>query len=487
METEQFLLLTRPVRSVDDWRALGGGEGLARARTLGPAETVKEVSLSRLRGRGGGGFPTGRKWAGVVEQPGTHRYAVANGAEGEPATFKDRALMRANPYQLVEGLAIASFAIGARQAYIAVKERFTAEIAAVTSALEEMAAAGLAGEVPITIVTGPDEYLFGEEKALLEVIEGHAPMPRLLPPFEHGLFATAPQTGWESHEAQPRSEGRSGPGPRSEGRSGPGPGHRHDELSNPTLVNNVETLCNVAHILARGADWHRTMGTDKSPGHVVATVVGDVVAPDVGEIEMGTTLGDVIDAVGSGVRPGRRVKAVFSGVANAVITADHLDAPVSYEGLRAAGSGMGAAGFAVYDETACMVELAYQFSRFLSVESCGQCPPCKQGSGEITERLAEIEACRGTERDIATIGARLRQVTDANRCYLGTEEQLVVSSILAAFPEEFAAHLEGECPNPRPDLVVPKIVDLVDGRVTYDLAHLRKRPDWTYEDAPAEG
>jgi NADH:ubiquinone oxidoreductase subunit F (NADH-binding) len=224
------------------------------------------------------------------------------------------------------------------------------------------------------------------------------------------------------------------------------------------------------------------MGTGPSPGHVVATVVGDVVAPDVGEVELGTSLGDVIDAVGSGIRPGRQVKAVFSGVANAVITADHLDAPVSYEGLQAAGSGMGAAGFAVYDESTCMVELAYQLSRFLSVESCGQCPPCKQSSGEITARLADIEACRGTDRDIAVIGARLRQVTDANRCYLGTEEQLVVSSLLAAFPEEFAAHLEGDCPNPRSDLVVPKIVELGSGQVTYDVSHLRKRPDWTYAD-----
>ena len=373
--------------------------------------------------------------------------------------------MRTNPYQLVEGLAIASLAVDAREAYIAVKERFTTELAAVTRAVEEMTTEGLTGDVPITVVAGPDEYLFGEEKALLEVIEGHAPMPRLLPPFEHGLFATAPQTGWESHDAQP--------------------GHRHDHLSNPTLVNNVETLCTVPHILARGAEWHRAMGTDSSPGHVVATVVGDVVAPDVGEIELGLPLGDLIDAVGSGVRPGRRIKAVFSGVANRVITADHLGAPVSYEGLRAAGSGMGAAGFAVYDETACMVEVAYQFSRFLSVESCGQCPPCKQGSAEITERLATIEACRGAESDIEVMGARLRQVTDANRCYLGTEEQLVVSSILAAFPEEFAAHLEGTCPTPRSDLVVPKIVELAGGRATYDVAHLRKRPDWTYEDEPA--
>jgi NADH-quinone oxidoreductase subunit F len=456
----RFLLPEEPVVSVDDWRARGGGEGLARARTQGARQTIKELSLSRLRGRGGGGFGTGRKWAGVLAQQGTHRYVVANGAEGEPATFKDRALLRANPYQLVEGLAIAALTIGAREAYVGVKARFTAEVERLTRAVEEMSDAGLAGEVPITIVEGPDEYLFGEEKALLEVIEGHAPMPRVLPPFEHGLFATAPQTGWESHEAQP--------------------GHAHEDQSNPTLVNNVETLSTVPHILARGAEWHRAMGTFRSPGHTVATVVGDVVRPDVAEIELGTRLGDVIDQVGGGVAPGRRVKAVFSGVANPVITAEHMDAPVSYEGLAAAGGGMGAAGFAVYDDTACMVEVAYQFSRFLSVESCGQCPPCKLGSAEITDRLAAIEGRRGTDADIEAIGGRLRRVTDANRCYLGTEEQLVVSSILRAFPEEFAAHLEGECLHPRDDLVIPKITELGGGAVTFDLRHLRKRPDWTY-------
>jgi NADH-quinone oxidoreductase subunit F len=191
--------------------------------------------------------------------------------------------------------------------------------------------------------------------------------------------------------------------------------------------------------------------------------------------------------VGGGARPGRRLKAVFSGVANAVVTADHLDAPVSYEGLAGAGSGMGAAGFAVYDDTACMVEVAYQYSRFLWVESCGQCPACKLGSAEITERLAAIEDCRGTDQDVAVIGARLQTVTDANRCYLGTEEQLVVSSILRAFPEEFAAHIEGDCPLPRTDLLAPKIVDLADGRVTYDERHRRKRPDWTYEGEPGAG
>jgi NADH:ubiquinone oxidoreductase subunit F (NADH-binding) len=458
-----FLLPAEPITSVDGWKALGGGEALGLAVELGPDRTIAELSASGLRGRGGGGFPTGRKWSGVRASTGTSRYVVANGAEGEPATFKDRAIMRANPYQVVEGVAIAAVTLGATEAFIGLKASFEPELAAVTRAVEEMQAAGMAGDIPITIVRGPDEYLYGEETALLEVIEGHAPLPRLFRPFEHGLFATAPQSGWESHE--------------------PEAGHKHRgaESSNPTLVNNVETLANVPHILARGTDWFRSMGTEQSPGNVVVTVVGDVIAPDYGEVELGTPLLDVLEAVGSGARAGRQIKAVFSGVANAVITAEHLATPVAYETMSAIGSGMGAAGFAVYDDTACMVDLAREFSRFLYVESCGQCPACKFGTGEITAHLTEIEACRATDEVLDIIAARLKSVTDGNRCYLPVEEQLVVSSILRSFPDEFAAHLEGYCPRPRSDLVVPIIKDLVGGAATYDTRHQGKRPDWTYE------
>jgi NADH-quinone oxidoreductase subunit F len=462
---EPYLLPAQPVTSVAGWLRLGGGKGLEAARSLGADQTVDELNLSGLRGRGGGGFPTGRKWAGVRSQPGTHRYVVANGAEGEPATFKDRAILRANPYQVVEGVAIAALTIGAREAFVGIKASFEREVAAVTRAIEEMQEEGLAGDVPIFVVAGPDEYLFGEEKAMLEVIEGKAPLPRTLPPYLYGLFATSPQLGWESVPPEP-------------GHLRPEEGGEID-VSNPTLVNNVETLANVAHILAKGPEWFRSMGTDQSPGHHVATVVGDVVRPGVAEIDLGTSLAEVIDAVGGGPRPGRTIKAVFSGVANAVITADLLGTPVSYEAMEAAGTGMGAAGYAVYDDTACMVDIAFKFSQFLYVESCGQCPACKIGTGEISDRLNEIEACRGTDGDIARIAGWLPTVTDGARCYLPTEEQLMLGSVLRAFPEEFAAHLEGNCPVPR-DLPVPKIVDLADGVVVYDERQGRKLPDWTY-------
>jgi NADH:ubiquinone oxidoreductase subunit F (NADH-binding) len=460
-----FLLPLAPVQSLTEYLA-GGDTRLAidRARELGPAATIAEVGRSGLRGRGGGGFPTGRKWEGIAAQTAGRRYLVCNGAEGEPGTFKDRALMRANPYQLVEGVVIAAFAIGAADAFICLKASFSREIDRVTRAVQEFQAAGVCGDCKITIVAGPDEYLFGEEKAMLEVIEGNEPLPRWLPPYIHGLFATAPQLGWQSHE-RPTGQITGG--------------------SNPTLVNNVETLCNVPHILANGGDWFRTMGTAESPGTIVTTVVGDVVAPDVGEVELGTPLRAVIDAVGSGVAPGRTVKAVFSGVANAVVTADDLDVPVSYEGFGSIGSGMGSAGFVVYDDTTCMVDAAYRLSRFLSVESCGQCPPCKLGSSAITEHLERLETGIGDDGDITAIGGWLERVTDGNRCYLAVEEQVMVSSILRAFPEEFAEHIElGRCPRPR-RLPIPKLVDLAGGRAVYDEAFWRKRPDWTY--APEGG
>ncbi|MEO8696215.1 MAG: NADH-ubiquinone oxidoreductase-F iron-sulfur binding region domain-containing protein [Acidimicrobiales bacterium] len=459
-----FLLRRERIDSLDAYLATDiGGLGVSRAQTLGPAATIDEVLRSGLRGRGGGGFPTGRKWAGIASQTADRRYLVCNGAEGEPGTFKDRALLRANPYQLVEGVVIAGFAIGAVEAFICLKATFEREIEGVTRAVEQFQAAGICGDCKITIVAGPDEYLFGEEKAMLEVIEGNEPLPRWLPPHIHGLFATAPQLGWQSHEGETGDAGRPG--------------------SHPTLVNNVETLSNIPHILARGSKWFRSMGTPDSPGTIVVTVVGDVVGPDVGEVELGTPLRDAIDAIGSGVTPGRAVKAVFSGVANAVITAANLDVPISYEGFAAIGSGMGAAGFIVYDDTTCMVDTAYRLSRFLSVESCGQCPPCKLGSTAITGHLGRLEAGAGGDEDLEGIAGWLDHVTDGNRCYLAVEEQVMVRSILRAFPNEFVEHIElGRCPRPR-RLPIPKLVDLVDGVAIYDESYWRKRPDWTYEPA----
>ena len=450
-----YLLPEQPIETVEEYVAAGGGAGLDAARSLGPAAVVEELTASGLRGRGGAGFPAGVKWGSVRTAGGGRHYAVANGAEGEPATFKDRTLMRRDPYRVIEGLAIAALTVGAEEAFCATKRKYAREVSALRRAALEMGAIGMLGDLRVSIVEGPDEYLFGEEKALLEVIEGRDPLPTLLPPYQRGLFATV-QLGWEADV----SAGRAG-------------------QSNPTLVNNVETLATAAHILAKGASWFRSMGTAGSPGTVIVTIVGDVVRSQVLEVELGTPLSRVLDACG-GPKPGRRFVAALSGVSNPVLAAAGFDTPLTYEDMEARGTGLGAAGFVVYDDAADMASVARELSRFLAVESCGQCPACKTGCLEITDRLLAIEEGVGTDEDLAEINARLRTVTDANRCYLGTEEQNVVSSLLRAFPEAFAARMEGTAGPLRPALV-PLVEDILeDGTVVYDERHVRKQPDWTY-------
>ncbi len=459
-----LLLPAAPHDSLEAYVAAGGGRALEHARTRGSAWVLDELDRSGLRGRGGAGFPAARKWRSVASGGPAlgDRYVVANGAEGEPGTFKDRPLLRSNPYQVLEGLAIAATVVGAREAFVAIKASFRPEIAALERALQEMAAAGMVGDGPVSLIAGPEEYLFGEEKALLEVIEGNDPMPRWLPPYLHGLYATTPQEGWSGGgEVDADDAARVG--------------------SNPTLVSNVETLANVPLILAGGAEWYRTIGTAQTPGPLICTVVGDVTHAGFAEIEPGATLRAVIEHVGGGPRPGRRVKAVLSGVSNPALAAAQLDAPVSYEGLAAAGGGLGSAGFIVYDDTRSMVSVAQMVSRFLYVESCGQCRACKFGCGEITRQLEQLVEARGDLRNIEAIGARLISITDQNRCFLGEEEQRVIASLLRLFPEDFTAELEGS-----PDLdalPVPKIVDIRDGIAIYDANQMRKQPDWTY--APA--
>lgn len=443
-----YLLPSAPIEHVDAYLAGGGGRGLEHALHIGDVATIDVITAAGLRGRGGAGFSTGRKWASVREGGTGLRFVVANAAEGEPATFKDRMLIRTDPYRIVEGAAIAALAVGAGTVYLATKRSYQREVQALTRAAVELSGTGLLQELSVNVVEGPDDYLYGEEKALLEVIEGRDPLPRLLPPYELGLFATDSAIGWEAG-ARPVSA-------------------RGD--SNPTAVNNVETLASAAHIMANGVEWFRSLGTSASPGTVVATVVGDVARPGVHEVEMGTPFSALLELCG-GPLPGRRFKAAFSGVSNSVLPADAFDTPLTYEDFAAQGSGLGAAGFAVYDDSVNMGVVAHAFSRFLAVESCGQCPPCKQGSLAITADLEAI--CSGSAGDevLGSIATRLRSVTDANRCFLGTEEQLVVSSILRVFPEDIAELLEGRAASTR-SVHVPLIKDIAaDGTIEYDRRH----------------
>jgi NADH-quinone oxidoreductase subunit F len=430
--------------SLDEYAAAGGGLGLEIARDARPEAVIEEVARSGLRGRGGAGFPTGEKWRLVRSIGAGSRFAVCNAAEGEPATFKDRLLLRTNPYQVLEGLAIASYAVGAEHAYLGIKETFTAEIAAVRRALEEMRAADALGGIDVDVVLGPDLYLLGEETGLEEVIEGRLPLPRVARPFMLGLFAGPPN-------------------------------------DNPTLVNNVETLANVPHILAEGSGWLRASGTTASPGTMLFTVCGDVRTEGVFELPLGTPLRHLVEDLAGGPAEGRELKAIFPGASNTVLVPEELDTPMDFESMRQVGSGLGAAGFAVFDDSACMVQATYLYSRFLSVESCGQCPACKFGTGEVTRLLHEIDGAGGSSRDVELILIRARGSTDGQKCALPTGESLLVQSVVQVFADEFREHIGASCPRPR-ELPFHKIVDWDPKarRFTYDLAYARKQPDWTY-------
>jgi NADH:ubiquinone oxidoreductase subunit F (NADH-binding) len=250
---------------------------------------------------------------------------------------------------------------------------------------------------------------------------------------------------------------------------------------NPTAVNNVETLANVPAILAEGAAAFRTLGTERSPGTMLFTVCGDVVAEGVYELPLGTPLRFLLEDIAGGPKEGRAVKAVFPGASNTVILPEVLDVPMDFESMRAIGSGLGAGSFMVFDDSACMVQAAHLFSRFLWVESCGQCPSCKLGCGVITKRLRKLEAGEADLDDIERIPARAKKVTDGQRCALPTGESLLVQSLYYCFRDEFWAHLAGPCPLPRP-LVLPKIVDYDErsGRFSYDHLYEFRQPDWMY-------
>jgi NADH-quinone oxidoreductase subunit F len=430
---------------------------------LGPAATIEEVEASGLRGRGGAGFPTGRKWRTVSENrsPDLAATVVVNAAEGEPGSFKDRELLRRNPYRTVEGAIIAARAIGADRVIVALKSSFIAEIERVRQAMSEIEAAGWSKGVALEVLEGPDEYLFGEETALMEVIEGRPPFPRIAPPYRHG----AEEVG----EGEASAAGVVMATPRGQ------------TVAPPTLANNAETLANVPGILAEGPDWYRSVGTADSPGTAVCTVSGSVVRDGVGEVPMGTPLRSVIDEIGGGPRAGREIVAVLSGVANPLLPARLLDTPVSYEAMQEAGSGLGAAGFFVFDDRVDLVAVAQGVARFLAVESCGQCTPCKQDGQAIAEILAAFCRSEATEDDLDRLQSHVSTVADGARCFLAHQQEQVIGSLLERFPEALARHLDGAS-DPVEPVLVSALVTIDQGTAVVDERHRDKQPDWTYDE-----
>jgi NADH:ubiquinone oxidoreductase subunit F (NADH-binding) len=464
----QRILDPEPVLSLDAYLRAGGGRGLDAARALGPAATIDEVLAAGIRGRGGAGFPTGVKWRTVATnasdvEPTT---VVVNAAEGEPGSFKDRALLESNPFRVLEGALIAALAVGASDVVVGMKRTSTRQIARVRAAMAELRRSSLADGVNLDVVAGPPEYLLGEETALLEAIDGREPFPRIAPPYRRGVD--------EVVESPEELTSESGLSARVE-MAGAGP----ETDAPPTLVDNVETLAHVAVALAGGADWFREVGTDASPGTFLCTVSGCVKRAAVGEFAMGTPLREIVDRLGGGPRPGRTIRAVLQGAAAAVITADRLDTPASWEGMEGIGSGLGAAAFIVLDDATDLAAVAASVSRFLAVESCGQCTPCKQDGLTISDALERVVTAQGTADDLAVVRKCVETVADSARCSLATQHQVVVASFLAAFDPEFERRVDGVRSRGEPVPIVP-MADLRDGVATLDADFARKQPDWTY-------
>lgn len=461
MDRGQRVLDLEAVRDLDDHVSRGGGKGLDAARRLGPAGIIEHVQASGLRGRGGGGFPTGTKLASVAANtsPTIPTTVVVNGAEGEPGTFKDRAIMRANPFRVLEGALIAATAVAADRVVIALKRSEGLEVARMRTAADELVGRGWAPGIAIEVVEGPSAYLYGEETAMLEVLAGREPFPRIAPPYRHGA----------EDEAGGAAEAGS-----TAAMAGA------DTAAPPTLVSNVETFANLPGVLAEGPAWFRELGTDESPGTIVCTVTGNMVRHGVVEVPMGTPLRAVLEAVGGETASGGPIVAVISGVANPLLPAALLDTPLTYEDMAAAGAGLGAGGFVVLDDDTDVVAFVAGVSRFLAVESCGQCTPCKQDGIAIAGLLDRIRASVAEPAELDEVQERLDTVADGARCYLATQQELVVRSALVLFPEVFIAHLERRLGDVDPELTAP-ILDIVDDRAVLDVRQADKQPDWSFD------
>ncbi len=463
------ILAPTPVDSLADYRAAGGGQALEGAARDGAGAVIDVVEASGIGGRGGAGFSAGRKWRTVaaMASPEFPSAVVVNAAEGEPGSFKDRSILRANPYHVLEGALIAARALAADRVVIGLKRTFTQELARLRRALDEVRDAGWADGLALSVFEGPSEYLYGEETALLETIDGRYPFPRIAPPYRRGVEEIV------EHEADLRSNSASAAHVELAARGG-------QSVAPPTLASNVETFANVPGIIEHGADWFRSVGTDASPGTIVCTITGRTKRHGVAEFAMGTPLAEVIEYVGGGPEDGHRLTAALSGVSNPILPAELLGTPMSHEAMRALGSGLGTGGYIVFDDRDDLVAVAAGASRFLAVESCGQCTPCKQDGLVIAARLARICRSEAEEEDLEALDELVDHVSESARCNLAYQQHDVVDSVLELFLDQFQDHVTGALAGVEPEPIVP-ILDIVGGRAILDEHQVAKQPDWTFD------
>ena len=410
---------TSDAEDIEEYIAKGGYAGFERALfEMTDEEVCQEIITSGLRGRGGGGFPAGRKWDGARRQKAEKKYIVCNGDEGDPGAFMDRSIMEGNPHSVLEGMMIAGRAAGSDEGYIYVRAEYPLAVARLKTAIEKAEELGLLGEhilgsgfsFRIHVNRGAGAFVCGEGSALTASIEGKRGMPRVKPPrtIEHGLWAQ------------------------------------------PTVLNNVETFANAALILRRGADWYRSIGTPQSPGTKAFALTGNVVNTGLIEVPMGTTIREVIFDIGGGIPDGKKFKAVqIGGPSGGCCCAsdEHLDLPLDFDSLKGIGAMIGSGGLVVMDEDTCMVETARFFMSFTQNESCGKCVPCREGTKRMLEILNRIINNEGSLEDLDMLEKLSQTITETALCGLGQSACKPVQSTLRYFRKEYLAHVvDHHCP-----------------------------------------
>ncbi|MCK4397831.1 MAG: NAD(P)H-dependent oxidoreductase subunit E [Methanophagales archaeon] len=403
--------------NIEDYIALGGYRALAKAlQEMTPEEVLEEVKRANLRGRGGGGFPAGRKWETTRDASGEPKYVIVNCDEGDPGAYMDRSIMEGNPHRVLEGLTIAAYAIGATLGFVYVRQEYPLAVNNLAIALEQAKEYGLLGEdilgsgfkFDVIVHRGAGAFVSGESSALMNAIEGKVGEPR--PKYIH----TSESGVWDK----------------------------------PSNLNNVETYATVPLILEKGADWFTSIGTEGGKGTKIFSLVGTVNNTGLVEVPMGTTLRDIIYKIGGGIRGGKRFKGVQTGgPSGGIIPEQYLDAPVDFDELTKLGSMMGSGGMIVIDEDTCIVDLARYFVDFLCDESCGKCVPCREGLKRMREILEDIVAGRGKEGDIELLEEIAVVMKEASLCALGTTAANPTLSTIRYFRDEYEAHIkEKRCP-----------------------------------------
>jgi len=402
--------------NIEDYVAHDGYFALGQAlSTMTPAQVMNVVRESGLQGRGGAGFPTGTKWSFVANRPEEVRYVVCNADESEPGTFKDRMILEGDPHAVLEGMALAGYAVGAHEGWIYIRGEYVLSKERLEQAIHQAEELGVLGDdimgsgfsFHIHVHAGAGAYICGEETALLESMEGKRGIPRIRPPYPtvygyHGM---------------------------------------------PTVVNNVETLANVPPIVLNGAAWYRTLGTKRSPGTKLYSVMGDVNVTGLIEVPMGITLREVVDIYAGGMKAGKTFKcAQTGGSSGSIIPPDFLDTPMDYASMAEKGAGLGSGALLICGEDTCIVDLASVLLRFFKTESCGKCTPCRMGTTRLLETFDRLRVGQGKVEDLAVLESVAQNMFKTSFCGLGQAAPTPVLTALRFFRDEIAAHLDGHCP-----------------------------------------